>query len=570
MSSRRSILAAAWLTLVWSLSAANCLAGPLDPKDYGITARPEPGPVMELQPDQGLPPIPFGLPFDWGMDPYNDRTWRFRLHTVRMVDKALAAGDFDFPREVFLDWQRWHENCWWTWPLCLGRTTDQSWDDMATGIRASRLAYLLRSTDWQDERLVELAEQHAAKLQEPEFFAGNHNHALFQLQGLAALCLDHKLSACAGADTFIERGLEVVLHGQFTAAGMHVENSPEYHFFAAEHLSRMAPLLERFAPDYAAILQQAESNYKWLVHPDLTLVQLGDSNAELNARWRRKLNIPEGEPACRDVRSYRQSPDCYLIKHFEDAGYVIVRSDWAIPSDNASMLFVQGGFFNDTHRDADDFSFEWFERGRKIITDSGKYIVVSADQWRDYFDTTRAHNTVEVDGEDYSRSDPYGNAVERAERTRDDIRIELGVEHVAREVHHQREIEYQPGQQLTIRDNLSSDRPRRYVQWHHFAGPFELTGGAGRFQASDGEVVIDVEVSSSCGERTTYETIKGRMTPRIQGWASLANRERHPRWALGVACEAEDATLTARFTVSDAGTREEMTLETGSRRPASR
>lgn len=43
--------------------------------------------------------------------------------------------------------------------------------------------------------------------------------------------------------------------------------------------------------------------------------------------------------------------------------------------------------------------------------------------------------------------------------------------------------------------------------------------------------------------------IKGQSTPRIQGWASLADRERHPRWALGVGCEAETATFTTRFTL---------------------
>ena len=208
-------------------SADAALAASLDPAAYGITAEPKPGPVQEYQPIKSLPPVPFRLPFDWGMDPYDDQNWRFQLHTLRkIVDNALVARDFEHARDVFLDWQRWHENCWWTWPLCFERGTDQSWDDMATGIRASRLAYLLRSTGWQDERLVALAEQHAAKLQEPTFFAGNHNHALFQLHGLAALCLDHKLSACRGAEAFLARETGALLRGQFTEAGMHRENSP--------------------------------------------------------------------------------------------------------------------------------------------------------------------------------------------------------------------------------------------------------------------------------------------------------------------------------------------------------
>jgi hypothetical protein len=286
------------------------------------------------------------------------------------------------------------------------------------------------------------------------------------------------------------------------------------------------------------------------VHPDLvTLVQLGDSYAELPKRFRREVVVPAGDHNCRRIRSYGESPACYLIKHFDDTGYVIVRSDWAISAQNASMLFAQGGFFNQTHRDADDLTFEWFERGRRILSDGGGY-GVTGGEWRQYFESTRAHNTVEVGGEDY-RDTPYGSAVERVERLDDSVRIVMEVHHESLDVVHRRVIDYRPGKELRLTDALRSDRPepRRLVQWHHFPREFELTGKAGRFQADDGELVVDINVSSSCGDRTTYETIKGQTKPRIQGWASSADREHHPRWALGVVCEAETASFSAVFTL---------------------
>jgi hypothetical protein len=398
-----SVLRAVLMALLWSAPISEPSAASLDPTAYNITTGPKPGPVQKFQPIKSLPPVPFQLPFDWGLDPYKDRTWRFRLHTLRnLIDKALVAGDFGYAREVFLDWKRWHDNCWWSWPLCFGRVTDQSWDDMATGVRASRLAYLLRSTGWRDEELLDLAEQHAEKLQEPDFLSTGHNHAVFQLHGLAALCLDERLRNCRGADQFVRRELGALLRSQFTESGMHRENSPGYHFLITDYLSRTAPMIQAFAPELSGVLARADDAKKWLVHPNSTLVALGDSNAKLTSRWRRSLALPEGDPACRRIRRYAESAECYLIKHFRDAGYVIVRSDWAIPSQDASMLFIQGGFFNPTHRDADDLSFEWFEHGRKILSDSGRYIVIE-NEWRDYFDSTRAHNTVEVDGADYPR-----------------------------------------------------------------------------------------------------------------------------------------------------------------------
>jgi hypothetical protein len=540
-------IASACLALASANSSNHVMAETLDLEAYNIKANPDAGPAETFQPVKSLPPIPFALPFDWDVDPYNDQNWRFNLHTLRIADPALAASDFDYAREVFLDWQRWHKNCWLEEIFCFERVTGQSWDDMATGIRASRLAYLLHSTGWHDEQLIELAEQHAERLKEPEFIADN-NHALFQLHGLAALCLDRKLRACDGADAFIERELDEVLRDQFTESGMHRENSPGYHFFVTDTLARVAPLLEAFAPEVATIVQRAESNKKWLVHPDRTTVLLGDSTAD-----RHDLIFPRGNPRCRAIRSYPDAPDCYLIEHFDDVGYVIVRSDWAIPAQDASMLFVQGGFFETTHRDADGFSFEWFEHGRMILSDSGKY-GYTKDEWNEYFDSTRAHNTVEVDGENYSirDGDTYGDAVKWLERTADSFRITMEVHHhVEQDTWHRREIAYVPARQLTVTDSVRSDRQRHYVQWHHFAGQFDLSGQAGRFRANDGNIVVDVEVTSSCGESTTYEMIKGQTTPRVQGWASVADRERHPRWALGVACEADTATFTALFRLSN-------------------
>jgi hypothetical protein len=153
----------------------------------------------------------------------------------------------------------------------------------------------------------------------------------------------------------------------------------------------MAPLLRPFSPDYAAILQRAGANAKWLVHPDLTIVQIGDSDPNLTDRYRDRLIMPNGDSNCKSISSYAQSPACYLLRHFEDTGYVVVRSDWAVPTENASMLFVQGGLLNRAHRDYDDLTFEWFDRGRKILSDSGKYTVVPGE-WRDYFNSTRAQH----------------------------------------------------------------------------------------------------------------------------------------------------------------------------------
>jgi Heparinase II/III-like protein len=306
----------------------------------------------------------------------------------------------------------------------------------------------------------------------------------------------------------------------------------------------MSPVLAEYDPDLVETLRRAEKQKKWLVQPDLTIVALGDSEPKL----RSDVKIPLGSPHCQSVLSYSEDPSCYLLRHFDEVGYVIARSDWAIPVEGASMLFVQGGFFKRTHRHADDFSFEWFERGRKILSDSGKF-GYTRDNWEAYFESTRAHNTVEVDGLDHSinPNDAYGDATKTARMTSGGIRIILQVHHGDLGFWHRRQIDYRPGEELRIKDAVRSDRVGDYIQWHHFARAFELSGDAGRFEIDDGEMLVELTTSTSCGDDAEYMMIRGQREPRLQGWASVAERERHPRWALGVACEARNATFEARY-----------------------
>ena len=525
---------AGYMVLASILFIGDSLADHLDPAAYDITAAPRPGPVTEFQPIESLPPVPFQLPFDWGMDPFEDASWQNVLHKLRpLVDGALAAGDFPHARAVFRDWQRWHND----------RQAPASWGDAITGARAARLAYFLHSTGWRNKALVELAEEHAARLLDPEV-ASLTNHGIAQVHGLAALCLEGELRSCRGADPFLERRLDELLRSQFAESGIHRENSPNYHFYALEHLSRMAPILAVYSPDFSETIRRAEKQKKWLVHPDLTTVQLGDSKPTL----RSDVKIPLGNPLCGGIQSYSEDPSCYMLRHVKDVGYIIVRSDWAIPVEAASMMFVRGGFFSKTHRHADDFSFEWFERGRKILSDSGKH-GYTRDKWEDYFDSTRAHNTIEVDGLDHSvhEDEAYGDATEMARATSGGMRIILQVHHGDLGFWHRRQIDYRPGEELRIEDSVRSDRVRDYVQWHHFAQAFELSGGAGRFEIDDGEMLVELTTSTSCGDGTEYMMIRGQREPRLQGWASIADRERHSRWALGIACEARNATFEARY-----------------------
>jgi uncharacterized heparinase superfamily protein len=89
---------------------------------------------------------------------------------------------------------------------------------------------------------------------------------------------------------------------------------------------------------------------------------------------------------------------------FPDSGYYLLQSGCRRES-SCSVVFDCGelGFGSiAAHGHADALSFTLRAFGRDVLVDPGTYDYFSYPDWRRYFRSTRAHNTVEVDGVDQS------------------------------------------------------------------------------------------------------------------------------------------------------------------------
>ena len=82
------------------------------------------------------------LPIDWGADPFHDPNWQYQLHAWRVMEyQFYEYRDTEDPAwlreaiEIALDWAHYHVD--------LGHSEQFSWYDMAAGIRATRLAFML-------------------------------------------------------------------------------------------------------------------------------------------------------------------------------------------------------------------------------------------------------------------------------------------------------------------------------------------------------------------------------------------------------------------------------------------
>jgi hypothetical protein len=90
---------------------------------------------------------------------------------------------------------------------------------------------------------------------------------------------------------------------------------------------------------------------------------------------------------------------------FADAGYYLLQWGGAAEADRVSVLFDCGELGYTAiaaHGHADALSFTLRAFGEDVFVDPGTFDYFTYPEWREYFRSTRAHNTVVVDGESQS------------------------------------------------------------------------------------------------------------------------------------------------------------------------
>lgn len=192
------------------------------------------------------------------------------------------------------------------------------------------------------------------------------------------------------------------LEEQFLQDGGHFERSPQYHCRMLENLLDVHNLTSTSNdPDSSALCKQLELRIaralQWIQSisfPDGSIPLFGDSTLDAAPstgeliRYAQRLNL---HPQCFTAES------CKLID-LPQTGLFGLRT-------RQDLLIITCGDANPTyqpgHSHCDLLSFELMLKGRRIIVDSG-VCEYAAGEPRDYVRSTRAHNTIVVDGADQS------------------------------------------------------------------------------------------------------------------------------------------------------------------------
>jgi uncharacterized heparinase superfamily protein len=223
---------------------------------------------------------------------------------------------------------------------------------------------------------------------------------------------------------------------------------------------------------------------------------------------------------------------------FPESGYYLLQSGGQGRADALSVTFdcAELGFQTiAAHGHADALAFTLRAFGRDVLVDPGTYDYFRHPAWRDYFRSTRAHNTVAVDGEDQSvMRGPFlwgrraragcvewspapGGGVVAGEHD--------GYGRLADPVSHRRTLALDGTRRLlTIHDRLEGAGPHRAALYFHFAEGCRVSAlGPHVFAVDAGEGTATLTLDP----RLRAVVRRGSEDP-ISGWVSRGYHRKSP------------------------------------------
>jgi len=236
--------------------------------------------------------------------------------------------------------------------------------------------------------------------------------------------------------------------------------------------------------------------------------------------WHNFAGLPSGRPASTTL-------SC------PNAGYFIQRSDWDRGA--AHLVFDCGGLgkLGGGHGHADALSFTLWSAGKDLLMDPGTFVYNGAPEWRDYFRSTRAHNTVTIDGHEQSEAEAAFRWKRKAstrilgEYILSEIECVVG-EHdgysrLSAGVIHRRRLLFLKPEYWVLADSYHGEGEHLFEQNLHFSSEAELyackrdDSRAFHLLTRSGEVALDLAFFA--GVPVDARIIREGEFP-IQGWIS--------------------------------------------------
>lgn len=512
--------------------------------------------------------VEFPADIDWHISTV-DRLWRYHLHYFVWVP-ALCLGEAAIGYHVFrrqaLSWiagnRMLRGDGWHPYTISL-RTVHwmQAWAQWRSELASDTgFRRLLADSLHTQLRLLE---------RQVEFdVRGNH-----LLENMRALWWGGIFFSGPAAERWREVAKKIAreeIAEQVLADGAHFERTPGYHVTMLALWCDVAILLRRngeVPPDY--LLPAVHRMARFLVAiqaPDGRLPLLKDTaydalpprsdllhvaailTADATLRpagsaglWARRLvdslpaQVPSEIPRC--------PPPERVVPQPEASGYFVARGT------RGDFLMIDCGRpcpdYLPAHAHADSLSYEFHAGGVPLVVDSGVF-EYTAGAWRDFFRSTRAHNTVEVNGRDSSEVWSSFRVGRRARvqvrgygQLRDAtflIASHDGYRCLRPAVRHDRCFIWVDDEFLVILDWVHGTGKAEVASYVHIHPDVELRPGPD-----------DLQLRHRAGSTVSFRPITAAMpqiewgttTPRMQGWYSERFGEKTPNKVLKLSAQVK-------------------------------
>ncbi|MBR5272985.1 MAG: alginate lyase family protein [Clostridia bacterium] len=367
--------------------------------------------------------------FDWTRIPPDDskETYQMYLFSLYPIGYAIKAYELTgdekyvlFADKLLKSWLKFFSD-----PISF-RKCPAMMGKHCIALRAETLIYYilvtseagLLSNDFRKTILKHL-ELHIDYLCDPDLYAYNHNHGVFQDRALIYLAWFFDGSKKQKLIDLAKKRLMVQYNYAFSEEMISVENSYDYHIIALRLFREIANLLNWIGDEYGKTLlnnfDKATKYLAYLLKPDGYAPMIGDS--KLHRVSKAEARTLGGPLLYAVTRSREGEKPTEKAAVFPKSGYMASRQYWAREDSftgkkrmtDAMWCMFKSGYTSMNHKHADDLSFMMHCKGHDVFVDTGVFSYSFASKYRNYFISALAHNTVIVDNHSYPVSPSHFN-----------------------------------------------------------------------------------------------------------------------------------------------------------------
>jgi len=340
------------------------------------------------------------------------------------------------------------------------------------------------------------------------------------------------------ADTWLNYATQTLMpemERQIYLDGPQKELASHYHGASLSAFQSYADLFERSGHDVPVEwrdgLECMWNYWAYSMRPDGHGVLNNDSNLDYNRP--RVLNAASqyDRPDWKYIASNGaegERPDGLPSVIFPWAGQLISRSAWDA---DAHWSFFDIGPWGIGHQHNDKLHLSVSAYGRDILVDAGR-LYYKRDKWRNFIQSTAAHNTLLIDGRvqqgDVKEvTEPLADNTYQITEAFDYARssFEAGYIDLEGKATHTRSVMYVRDKYWIVVDRVETDRPRTIQALWHFHPECTVVANGSSVASTDANAG---NVGITPTRDWDVEFIKGQEEPTIQGWYSREYNQKAP------------------------------------------